>query len=182
MNEIKKIVPDAIKFLEKSSEIIGRFESESFSIDTWNEFHDLGINSPIEQLFYTAFKCVAKTNFYPPLELISSDTLYGMGIQPQFHIGKFRVDFLASYHISKDKFFEAVVECDSQQFHDRSEQERRYEKQRDRFVQAQGFRTFHFTGKEIKDNPYKCAAEVIAYLTKSKIEDILDPNFYEEEE
>ena len=34
---------------------------------------------------------------------------------------------------------------------------RRYEKKRDRYLIQKGFSTFHFTGNEIIENPYKVA-------------------------
>lgn len=68
---------------------------------------------------------------------------------------------------------DVIIECDSQMFHDRTERERRYEKMRDRYLIQQGYKTFHYTGKEITDSPFKVAAEILAYVTKSSVEDIL---------
>jgi len=56
-----------------------------------------------------------------------------------------------------------VVECDSQQFHERTEEERRYEKARDRFLQKKGYKIFHYTGADIKSNYKKIVREIIRY-------------------
>lgn len=57
-----------------------------------------------------------------------------------------------------------IIECDSQQFHERTEPERRYEKARDRFLQVEGYKIFHYTGASIKNNSLDIAKEIIAYV------------------
>jgi len=148
---------------------------------------DHEIDSPIEQLFYIAFTTVQKLNFIDDLDPIPTTKgvfQSGMNLQPQVEMGKYRVDFLIQYsksHIVKtgeeqntNMVREVIVECDSQQWHERSEKERRYEKARDRFLTTRGYKTFHFTGKEIVDEPFRVAAEVIAFLTEDTIENLLD--------
>ena len=102
----------------------------------------------------------------------------GLFICPQFMIDKYSVDFLLIYnnHVSNNKIM-LIVECDSQQWHDRSEKERRYEKIRERYIVSKGYKIFHFTGKEITDNPFKVAIEILNYLTNNEIEEV---DYYEE--
>ena len=153
---------------------VGNYKAEIFSIDIHQECSDLKVESPIEQLFYSAFKMVMELNSIDYADFRTTkkgeDIWSGIGVIPQHHIGKFRVDF---YVYSHDSGKHAIVECDSQQFHDRTEKERRYEKIRDRFLQKEGHRLFHFTGSEIKENPEKTAAEVLSYLTDQPIEDLI---------
>lgn len=114
------------------------------------------ITSPIEQILY--------------LVLIHLDLIIGMTdtshdnfkIYPQKKIGKYRVDF----HIVGNKN-ELIVECDSQEWHERSEKQRRYEKERDRFIQSKGFTVFHYTGKEIMENIWLPPSEIINFVSHS---------------
>lgn len=88
-------------------------------------------------------------------------------ITPQKKIGRYRVDFLL-HSIFLQENLMTVVECDGHHFHERSEKERRAEKKRDRFLQRMGYKSLHFTGSEIVQNPYKVACEVLAIATKSR--------------
>jgi Uncharacterized protein conserved in bacteria len=63
---------------------------------------------------------------------------------------------------------QVIVECDSQQFHERTEEERRYEKQRDRFLTVEGYKVFHFTGAEIVRNPWSVAAEILEFVVTDR--------------
>ena len=98
-----------------------------------------------------------------------ADTFYSdeddIVIIPQKTIGKYRCDFEIIYHYpSKETIKSVIIECDSQEWHERTEIERRYEKQRDRYLVSKNYNTLHFTGKEIIANPMKVASEIIEYL------------------
>lgn len=60
-----------------------------------------------------------------------------------------------------------VVELDGHEWHDRNEKQRRYEKQRDRYMQARGFRVARYTGSEIVKDPYKAAANALSLVVAS---------------
>jgi len=105
------------------------------------------IGSPIEQMLYCALKTIKELNYLEDLKVV-----------PQYKIGQYRVDFL----VAKKKV--VIIECDSQQFHERTEPERRYEKARDRFLQVEGYKIFHYTGASIKNNSLDIAKEIIAYV------------------
>jgi len=178
MKEIGEQVLDVIAWCSKE---IGKFEEDNFSSDLFNICQESGvgftIKSPIEQVLYCALQTVSKLNF------LYGDTGLCVFIYPQKVISKYRVDFFVSYvHFEKQKTIkEVIVECDSQTFHERSEKERWYEKQRDRFLQKEGYKVFHFTGAEILKNYMKIAAEIIAFVTGFKEADLLtDSNIPEE--
>ena len=90
----------------------------------------------------------------------------------QKEVGGYRVDFEASFWWVKpdgsqgNKFI--IIECDSQEFHERIENERRYEKARDRFFNKQGLTAFHYTGTELLQNSDTIASEVVDYITGEK--------------
>lgn len=126
------------------------------------------ITSPIEMAFFTAIHLMLEQSGLGHHNTMVDGKLemFGTIVSPQFKIDKYRADFLVSYR--KDPEFvtkKVVVECDGHNFHDRSEPERRAEKQRDRFFQKNGYRVFHFTGSEIIKNPFFCASEVLEFLT-----------------
>ena len=129
-----------------------RLEAEY--IEEWAWFEPLvmakthKIASPIEQVLLVSLLCIKNINAHNIDEKVE--------IQPQANIGKYRVDFLIT---CDDRSL--VVECDSQQFHERTEPERRYEKARDRYLIKVGHKTYHYTGKEILDRPFHVAAEIL---------------------
>ncbi len=170
---------NVLKVIDEASKIVGNFESDMFNMSKWNECFDCNIYSPIEQILYVAFEAVRQILSYDnddPEEFQGQDVILGMGLTPQYNIGKYRVDFLAFYgRISGKKYLtkQVIVECDSQEFHERTEKERRYEKARDRFFQREGYTALHITGKEIIENPYRVAAEIISFLAGATAEDIM---------
>ena len=167
MNKIPSNITDE---LPRYSESIGAYESDRFYVNCFNEFIDLKMESPIEMLFYMAFKAVGEINN------LFHETGVSCDIKPQIKIGKYRVDFIVSkIHWEKEETTrKAIVECDGTSFHDRTEFERRNEKQRDRWLQSEGWKILHFTGKEIIEDSALVAAEVLAYLSGENKQDLYD--------
>jgi very-short-patch-repair endonuclease len=161
------------KFRDEASEMIASYEHDLFSMDTFSDLIDMKIESVIEQYFYIATKLLCKIN------RLTNEQRYSVEINPQVKIDKYRVDFrISKIHWEKaETIRECIIECDGHAFHDRDEKQRRYEKQRDRYLQSQGYRVFHFTGSEVKQNAYKCAAECLSFVTGIPIEEIMDVNY-----
>lgn len=160
-------------------------------IDDWEESGNPPIESPIERMLYAALNTIRiernlsdgepqiwKCGLRGTKSTWDFECSEGLSISPQRKIGKFRVDFVVSYHCcawpnsegrpGDKKIIDAgktiVVECDGHDWHERTESERRYEKQRDRFLQSKGYEVFHYTGKEITDDPFAVADEILDYL------------------
>lgn len=177
---------EIIDHMAHCSDLVGFKASENFNQDVFCECGDLSINSPIEQLFYVSFKALLSVHSVPlhDAPLVNGQAIpFGMLISPQFTIAPYRVDFYISWHgymvgARPSEVRSVVVECDSQQWHERTEKERRYEKKRDRAIARLGLHTFRFTGKEIKENPFAPAIEVCSFLLQEDPndlrEDILD--------
>lgn len=172
--EFVPVPPQVLAFLSKASDLIAFDAGEGFNQRTFCDFSDYEIESPIEQILYTALKAVRQLANIPDGDVISldgKDFVFGLGIWPQRTIGAYRVDFEVSYHSwprnGAQKVKTVLVECDSQQWHERTEEERRYEKRRDRDLTAKGYRVLHFTGKEILENPYLVACEVLVSVDPS---------------
>jgi len=182
------VANNVLKFLDECSEEIGKHESIGFHQEIWNDFIELNIESPIEQLLYCALKAIQKFNLMEDDEPVQDkDGIWyvrGLYIGPQYRIDNYRVDFKISWgsihgytrdqgiQLPRMMVKEIIIECDSQEFHERIENERRYEKIRDRHLLKKGYKVMHFTGKEITDHALKVAAEIIAYLTDSDINNI----------
>ena len=171
------------KFLSESGSIIATSEADCFEGFLWCEVMELGITSPIEKMFYIAFKTVARFHRLPeaqPINIDGKKVFRGLGIDSQFKIGKYRCDFRC-YWDSNNGSKAVLVECDSQEFHERNESERRYEKRRDRFLNSEGHLVMHFTGKEIIEKPYLVASEVISSITSIPLDEVYDPNYLRNE-
>ena len=131
-----------------------------------------GISSPIEQLLYFSLKyCLVFYYLEEAEPFVCYKTkkpyLRGILINTQDNIDKYYIDFTIEKHWregieSKEKTI--LVECDSQEWHERTEEQRRYEKERDRIIQKLGYKIFHYTGKEILQDPLKIAKEILIEL------------------
>lgn len=170
-----KLEDNVLKFINQCADAYGHFAADSFNQDLWCECLEIGLESPIEQILYCAIKTVAKINGIEeatdPVQENGEWHVAGLTIMPQAQIGKYRADFRI---IHERKFKgrwehqQVIVECDSQQFHERTEEERRYEKQRDRFFTTEGYKVFHFTGTEIVKNSWSVAAEILEFVVTDR--------------
>jgi very-short-patch-repair endonuclease len=147
-----KIEPDIRQRMDEFARIYGDCQAEGHDIYQFRILYDSKIESPIEQLLFTALLLVQRIN-----------NLQDLVIEPQINIDDYRVDFLLTFNDKK-----LIVECDSQQWHERTEQERRYEKKRDRYFLSKDLKTFHYTGKEILDSPIFVAGEIIIAITDER--------------
>lgn len=127
------------------------------------------ISSPIEQILYSTLFYLRKINrLLTPTRTENKHGLYGLIIEPQYSIGKYRVDFLCTYYSVEGHMKSVIVECDSKQFHDRTETDRTNEKKRERFMQSLGYHIFRFTGAEINKNPIAVCKEILSHLVNTK--------------
>lgn len=149
------------------------------------------MESPIEKMFIIALHAVAVIEESLNVDYILSscdDTPFvgsqgsRLQIVPQFQINGFRVDFkLRHESIEPDyenettrngitlpgwkKFQkEVLVECDGHDFHERTKEQARRDRQRDRKLQSAGYRVLRFTGSEVWADPAKCAREALGFL------------------
>ena len=143
-------------FLQKCSVLVGDYYKVDFMTERTAAIKILEITSPIEQLLFIALETLIKTNDL------------SIEITPQYVIDKYRVDFLLSFIPDTSESI-LIIECDSQEWHERTEKERRYEKQRDRYLTSKGYKFLHFTGKEIKQDPIDIAYEILRTFTNLNI-------------
>ena len=108
------------------------------------------VESPIEEMFLLAVI----------MHRLRHSTSGEWSVLPQQEIESFRVDFLF-----ESRFGKVVVELDGHEFHERTKEQARKDKSRDRRLQALGYRVLRFTGSEVYADAHRCAAEVRAMLT-----------------
>jgi very-short-patch-repair endonuclease len=181
MEAKSKISDTAMRVLEDCATYVGRYESELFAFETLTDFTELGMQSPLEHVLFAALTAVVRINEISLSKSVEGVNTPGITIIPQAKIGGYRADFLVSdYSFGAEKsnlFRSVVVECDGTAFHERTEVERRNEKRRDRFMQKMNLKVFRYTGKEILDDPYKIAVEILGYVTDLE-ENIVSPQRY----
>lgn len=170
---VKKFVNECAEGLKESESWGFISEIEMFADEGYGSWGK-GIKSPIEQILFTAILHNIKINnisMADPDRIGGFDVTFGITIFPQFKIGKYKVDFKITnsqsiFNYKKNQLIvneskSILVECDSQEWHERTEKERRYEKARDRYFAKHNLKIFHYTGREIINKPHKIAAEIL---------------------
>lgn len=105
--------------------------------------------SPIEKMFREALE-----------EKIPN----GWSFRQEFEMGFYRVDFIIECGRSM-----LIVECDGHEWHDRTKEQAKNDRNRDRFFLWMGVPVVRFTGSELFADPVYCAKEAISIL-KSMVE------------
>lgn len=59
-----------------------------------------------------------------------------------------------------------AVECDGHDYHERTKEQARRDRARDRAIQMMGIASLRFTGSEINEDPCGCALQVLDYLDR----------------
>jgi very-short-patch-repair endonuclease len=142
------------------------FEEECYSAITACE-------SPIERFLLAALIHESKSEAFTALHFMHGD----MPERPSFDraaffysqvkIGPYRVDFAvwdASLPFEAGNPRKMIIECDGHDFHEKTKEQARRDKQRDRFLQSRGYKVLRFTGSEIWADPASCAEEIINEL------------------
>ena len=92
-------------------------------------------------------------------------------IQPQ--VGRYRADFIVSIFGNKD-YNKYVIECDGHDFHEKTKEQARYDKQRERFFVQEGYRVLRYSGSEIYRDFGKIEEELFSIFEKEFLEDMDD--------
>lgn len=131
-------------------EISKRLESSGYisildKLDNWIEKREEIIKetTPIEYIMDTILMSVDGD---------LSETYNGTRFLPflyykrQKQIGKYRVDFLCSLQGVKQEY---IIECDGHDFHEKTKEQAKYDKQRERYLVSLGYKVLRFSGSEI---------------------------------
>lgn len=116
--------------------------------------------SPIEQLMGVALHEV----FPKTVDVIADDFFINPQEKIEYNGKDYRVDFFVVVNY-KNKIKGYVIECDGHEFHEKTKEQARRDKQRDRDLMTIGHPVMRFTGSEIYDNPILCAREAASVIT-----------------
>jgi very-short-patch-repair endonuclease len=133
-----------------------------------------GSESPIEESLYAALYHLSRSHqpafamALPgvPLERFGKDEMFGRPavIIPQLNIGPYRVDFavlIRDWTSVGDKLEHVIViECDGHEWHERTPDQAKRDKSRDRYFVENGMAVMRFTGREIWADPLVCARQI----------------------
>jgi very-short-patch-repair endonuclease len=124
------------------------------------------LESPIEKQFILAF--FQRLNFLTfndeGAAAVHASIPFTIKTQVPVSLAKnYRLDFLLE---SADK--KLVVETDGHDFHERTKEQARRDKERDRALVAAGYMVMRFTGQEVYQDADKCAREVLDFIGGGK--------------
>lgn len=172
-------IPENVKyFMRETARMYGEYTRKLL----YNQMRNFvsKCNSPIEVMYGSAMFALLRASrhevsFAP---LFDDFWLYsGVKIEPQKEIGAYKVDFLLSssgfviFNKAEGDPAElnnprkVIVELDGHKFHETTPAQRKYEKERDRFFQKEGYKVLHYTGSEIVKNPFSAALESLSAVT-----------------
>lgn len=90
-------------------------------------------------------------------------------VQPQVTIGNYRADlYLQAFAVDNwgptpritGQWLRLAIECDGHDYHERTKDQARRDKRRDRWFQTHGITVLRFTGSEIWENPSSCIDQI----------------------
>jgi very-short-patch-repair endonuclease len=91
-------------------------------------------------------------------------------VRPQAEMKDRRTDFLIHALDWRDmedlKWRRLIVECDGHDFHERTKEQVKRDRSRDRKAIMEGFDCFRFTGSEIWNDPWGCAEQITDWAVK----------------
>lgn len=82
---------------------------------------------------------------------------------PQVTIGPYRSDFALFVGGKREVI---VIECDGHDFHERTKEQARRDRARDRWMTTSGFTVLRFTGSEIHNDTFAVCDEIVEYLER----------------
>jgi very-short-patch-repair endonuclease len=123
----------------------------------------MDIKSPIEQALFLAWR--QSGHMYPLKHRAKlSNQLETVIFEPQHAVKieakTYYLDFLLALLLPNDKSVQIAIECDGHDFHEKTKQQARADKQRERALIKAGYTVVRFTGSEIYADPHKCADEI----------------------
>ena len=128
------------------------------------------IESPIEKIFHLSL------NAYYLEELIGDPmSNYKLFIDPQpeleFGVKKYRPDFEITMfqHLEiggqqKMRDVTCYIECDGHDFHERTKEQAKKDRKKDRAFMTKGLHLIRFTGSEIYNSHTQCSKEVLDFM------------------
>ena len=124
--------------------------------------------SPIERLLWS--EILFCSDGYNPICVLNGPeenyTKFCTWVSPQYSIGKYRADFMFCACFGGKRQLIAV-ECDGHDFHERTKEQARRDKARDRYFVKNDIKVLRFTGSEIYADTKKCIEEIEIVLCRA---------------
>jgi len=67
---------------------------------------------------------------------------------------------------TKDESIYLIVECDGHDYHERTKEQAKRDREKDRVLQSIGYPIFRFTGSEIYNDVFSCCKQCLKYLSE----------------
>ena len=109
------------------------------------------IESPIEQIFITAFELYIMFNKKKDIVLFSQKEIKANGKK---YVNNFN---------TKRKI---IIECDGYEFHQKTKEQVQKDNEREYNLKMEGYEILRFSGTQIYNNPFKCAEDTYNYIIK----------------
>lgn len=97
-------------------------------------------------------------------------------ITPQWKLKKYRADFLLEFNTpnfgvdtSQNITRRVIVECDGHDFHEKTKDQAKRDKAKDRAITGSGIPVLRYTGSEIYSDPFKAAEETLEFLENGRL-------------
>lgn len=192
--DIFQLWDDVDDYLEKAQKIGMHAIANQILSNFYQEIEQpcLKCESPIEKVMLLTLSIIAEQYAESVLYKIGSieygfkrNALTTITIQPQADIGEYRVDFLLEWHEIAPDFAvsvksrdgvdipgtktiteKLVIACDGHDFHEKTKEQAKRDKERDRNLKMCGFEVFHYTGSEIWKDPFDCANQALKFLSE----------------
>ena len=120
------------------------------------------IESPIEQIFITAFDLYIKMNKKENLFLFS-----------QYPIKIKKKKYIADFYFEEDEYVNRfntdkriVIECDGHDFHQKTKEQVKHDNEREYDLKMAGYEVIRFSGSQIYNEPFKCAEDTYNFIMK----------------
>ncbi len=184
--EVSSYIPDDDFY----TEAFKAYVSENIS-NLWTEFENglMYCESPIEKMMMAALAIVGGRQVFVGFKV--KKMYFGRDVEssaehlliaPQAELGSYRVDFLLTMTIIAPKFElidgeskatgdnkvikQMILECDGHDYHERTKEQAKNDRTRDRTLQQLGYLVFRYTGSEIWEDVFKCAQDAVNTLYK----------------
>jgi very-short-patch-repair endonuclease len=119
-----------------------------------------GIQSPIEQIFITAFELY--------MQFLNKEYIF-LFSQKEIFTNEKR--YIVDFFFESDQYvnlFETnkkiIIECDGYNFHQKTKEQIKHDNEREYDLKMAGYEIIRFSGSQIYNEPFKCAEDTYNYI------------------
>lgn len=162
----KGTVEEAVKSAMENGVVRGIITRLTMYVETMYAEDIKKCESPIERQLFTN---LVYTQFMEQ----NSHAAYDFHVFPQKKLiiqfsdkeASYRIDFWVTFWEKKnpENTIDILVECDGHEFHEKTKEQAKRDKMKDRHLQRAGYKILRYTGSEIYKNSFKCADEIITF-------------------